>query len=389
MKKIMFSMFIVGGAMPSTCFAPPPKVFFETADVQSYNKCMQRLIGLHGPDKVAQIIDVDGVLTNRSVPEKKASVIPRGHMDLAVRRFYGSAPVSARVASKTEDDICPASLPVAETASGVFTVFSSAWSPFPETIERLKALKIDIQDAASETERFIITPDESQSLANKDSAPGPVEVMRHGRAVSCRNVIAIPEAHVDDSLEYIKYEGKIFLPYGPWDGLNHFYRLKHLALDLAAGADEQDFEVVVFVDDSKDNCAIFRDKMATTKWYKTVKKVYIFNFSPIHGWLSNADLLDDYQEERPINLDDSSTSSSDGLSDDNLHKDQSDPRLAAVDGEYYGSSAGSDDFSSDDQLTPSLPIEPQVKVKKKPTEIFKRITPELNIPDGYLTDIDE
>ena len=102
MKKIMFSMFIVG-AMPSACFAPPPEVFFEMADVQSYNKCMQRLIGLHGPDKVAQIIDVDGVLTNRSVPEKKASVIPRGHMDLAVRRFYGSAPVSARVGSKAED----------------------------------------------------------------------------------------------------------------------------------------------------------------------------------------------------------------------------------------------------------------------------------------------
>ena len=387
-KKIMFSMFVIG-AVPSACFAPPPEVFFETGDVQSYYNCMQRLTKLHGPGKVAQILDVDGVLTNRSLPEKRLSVSPRGHMDLAVRDFCGRASTSARTASKAEDDICSASLPAAEATSGVFTVFSSAWAPFAETVERLGALKIDIHAAVSETERFIITPDESQSLANKDSSSGPVEVMRHGRAVSCRNIIVIPEAEVDDSRDYIKYEDMHYLPYGSWDGLNHFYRLKHLALDLAVGAEEQDFEVVVFVDDSKDNCAIFRKKMATTNWYKTVKKVYIFNFSQIYGWLSNTDLLDDYQEERPINLDDSSTSSSDGLSDDSSHKNQSEPRLAAVDGEYHGSSAGLDDFSSDDQLTPSLSVEPQVKVKKKPTEIFKGSMPELNISDGYLTDIDE
>jgi hypothetical protein len=381
-------MFVIG-AVPSTCFAPPPEVFFETADVQSYYRCMQRIAKLHGPEKVAQIIDVDGVLTSRSLPEKGLPVSPRGHMDLAVRDFCGRASTSARATSKAEDDICSASLLKTETTSGVFTVFSSAWSPFVETIERLEALKIDIHDAVSEPERFIITPDESQCLAKKDSAPGPVEVMRHGRAVSCRNVIAIPESDVDDSLDYIKYEDKHYLPYGVWDGLNHYYRLKHLSLDLAAGAEEQNIEVVVFVDDSKENCKIFRDKMVTTKWYKNVKKVYIFNFSNIHGHLSSADLLDHYQEERPINLDYSSSSSSDGLSDDTVQTIQRKPSIAAVEGKNYGSSAGSDDFPSNDQLTPSLSIEPQVKVKKKPTEILNGSITGLNRSDRYLADIDE
>ncbi len=401
MKKSVFSTLVLS-SLSLSCFAEPT-IFNEPSDVQSYYKLMARLVERYGANKIAQVIDVDGVLTDRSSPEGRYPPQPRGHMDLAVRDFCCPPSPTASASPKGELEGASASSSIVENTQGVFTVFASAWVPFSETVARLRKLTqlfVDVDKTLTETERFIVMPDKSQISPEPDSAPGPVEVLRHGRAVSCRNVFEVPEASFAKGRETFSFEGKHYAPYSFRDGKNYFYRLKHLTLDSAKGREDRDLKAVVFVDDSQENGTIFRELMATTKWFENVEEVYILKFTNVFGYLSEMDLLERYQAERPIAVGYSSSSEGCSLSDEEESSGKKHDKSPAEDGGYIGSSPESrprllsyiPKLSLPSSKHSSRSCSPDIRScspEPKRGNKYESIRDGFNLSDGYEADIDQ
>jgi len=301
MKKLFFAPLVLSFCA-SALFANPPGVIEEKGiGVARYYEIMNEIVAEHDSNNVAQILDVDGTLTDHRDPGKAEGVSPRGHMDLVIRKLCQP------ITSVEEDSENGAKEPL-------YTIFSSAWPDFGETVERFNKLNLPGFKIQSEETRTSIIKAETSCYdplllgeeSDVDISEGSdansirryFEVKQNGNLISCRKVENYTACEHLHNTPGVFQSGDIF--YSPAKNNDMFYRYKHLTLDHDNLRNDREFKVVVFVDDSSGNCKIFRDYMKHTMWYAHAEKVYILNLSGVIGEVKEEDIVKEFQSVRRL-----------------------------------------------------------------------------------------
>lgn len=227
MKFLAHTLVAISLTLPALANGDETEVIRVKHTVESFIKFMPTVIGSH-PRRVGLVSDCDGVLTRYSRPGK-------GHTDLA----RGDMPAFVQSLSH----------------QGVRTVISSAWNNLSETKDRLVSL--GMQEFLAEQPLPLEPTDISSQYP---SLHHRLVAWKSGRVISCRYAT--------------RHEP--------------FYRQKAFALDFLY-SESNPLDTVVFVDDSGSNLLQFQRDMIHTRWYKTVKKVYIIGIDQICGRLTKHD----------------------------------------------------------------------------------------------------
>ena len=254
---------------PEIEYDPPKHMMLGGHTPQSYKCKMDQLIREHGPENIAVVYDLHGVMTDEGTPRSK-KVRPRGHM-----------PCLARIYQKM----------------GVTTVYSSAWVDFKRNLFQLKSLNLCPQEELP-IRHYVseVGADELPAKTNKQIKA--IETWVSGQVASCRPLIPLPESEPKVTGEEVIRHGDTW-----WSALkqNPFYRLKCHALDAVIGESGFQPKVVVLVDDTPLNLSLFEKWSAQTKWGARVDKIILLRFSdPTPGKIQESDLLKEMQEEYPM-----------------------------------------------------------------------------------------
>ena len=243
MKFLAHTLVAISLTMPALANEDEKKVIRVKHTVESFINFMPKVIG-SDPRRVGLVSDCDGVLTRYSRPDKSHTDLARGDMPAFVQSL---------------------------SRQGVRTVISSAWNNLSETKDRLVSL--GMQEFLAEAPLPLEPTDISSQYP---SLHHRLVAWKSGRVISCRYATRHEPFYRQKAfaLDFLYSESN------PLDTV--------VALDFLY-SESNPLDTVVFVDDSGRNLLQFLRDMIGTKWYKTVKTIYVVKFDQICGRLTKHD----------------------------------------------------------------------------------------------------